>query len=213
MREILRIVIGNICITSAYAFITVPRHVVNGGVTSFSMILHVFLPVDISVITNCVTVVLLGICLYFLGKAFLMKSLLSSICYMVMFSSFHAIGYSLSIPVLPAIILAAILVGIGYYLCISASSSTVGFDVLALVLHKRYEKLDVAITMRYINIGVILLGFASYGGISILIGIGFTILQTQVLKLLLQRNEQKIQEASCDEATVSKCIVKSLWQR
>ena len=29
MREILRIVIGNICITSAYAFITVPRHVVN----------------------------------------------------------------------------------------------------------------------------------------------------------------------------------------
>ena len=209
MREILRIVIGNICITSAYAFITVPRHVVNGGVTSFSMILHVFLPVDISVITNCVTVVLLGICLYFLGKAFLMKSLLSSICYMVMFSSFHAIGYSLSIPELPAIILAAILVGIGYYLCISASSSTVGFDVLALVLHKRYEKLDVAITMRYINIGVILLGFASYGGISILIGIGFTILQTQVLKLLLQRNEQKIQEASCDEATVSKCIVKS----
>lgn len=209
MREILRIVIGNICITSAYAFITVPRHVVNGGVTSFSMILHVFLPVDISVITNCVTVVLLGICLYFLGKAFLMKSLLSSICYMVMFSSFRAIGYSLSIPVLPAIILAAILVGIGYYLCISASSSTVGFDVLALVLHKRYEKLDVAITMRYINIGVILLGFASYGGISILIGIGFTILQTQVLKLLLQRNEQKIQEASCDEATVSKCIVKS----
>ena len=106
-------------------------------------------------------------------------------------------------------ILAAILVGIGYYLCISAGSSTVGFDVLALVLHKRYEKLDVAITMRYINIGVILLGFASYGGISILIGIGFTILQTQVLKLLLQRNEQKIQEASCDEATVSKCIVKS----
>ena len=72
MREILRIVIGNICITSAYAFITVPRHVVNGGVTSFSMILHAFLPVDISVITNCVTVVLLGICLYFLGKAFLM---------------------------------------------------------------------------------------------------------------------------------------------
>ena len=138
-REILRIVIGNICITSAYAFITVPRHVVNGGVTSFSMILHAFLPVDISVITNCVTVVLLGICLYFLGKAFLMKSLLSSICYMVMFSSFHAIGYSLSIPVLPAIILAAILVGIGYYLCISAGSSTVGFDVLALVLHKRYE--------------------------------------------------------------------------
>ena len=209
MREILRIVIGNICITSAYAFITVPRHVVNGGVTSFSMILHVFLPVDISVITNCVTVVLLGICLYFLGKAFLMKSFLSIICYMVMFIIFHAIGYRLSIPVLPAIILAAILVGIGYYLCISASSSTVGFDVLALVLHKRYEKLDVAITMRYINIGVILLGFASYGGISILIGIGFTILQTQVLKLLLQRNEQKIQEASCDEATVSKCIVKS----
>ena len=48
MREVLRIIAGNICITGAYAFITVPCHIVNGGITSFSMILHNFINMDIS---------------------------------------------------------------------------------------------------------------------------------------------------------------------
>lgn len=35
----LKIILGNFLITGAYAFITVPNEIVNGGVTSFSMIL------------------------------------------------------------------------------------------------------------------------------------------------------------------------------
>lgn len=35
----LKIILGNFLITGAYAFITIPNEIVNGGVTSFSMIL------------------------------------------------------------------------------------------------------------------------------------------------------------------------------
>lgn len=35
----LKIILGNFLITGAYAFITVPNEIANGGVTSFSMIL------------------------------------------------------------------------------------------------------------------------------------------------------------------------------
>lgn len=210
MREILRILLGNICITSAYAFITVPHHVVNGGVTSFSMIMHNFIPVDISLITNTVTIALLGISCYFLGKSFLMKSLLSSICYMVFFSYFHAFQYCLPLPELLAVFLAAVMVGIGYYLCISAGSSTVGFDVLALILHKYDARMNIALTMRCINIVVILLGFASYGLISICIGIAFTLVQTQLLQILLKKQDARlIQKENHEKTSVSKCIAES----
>ena len=39
-KRYLSIILGNLLITGAYAFITVPNKIVNGGVTSFSMILE-----------------------------------------------------------------------------------------------------------------------------------------------------------------------------
>lgn len=39
---------GNILITGAYAFITVPNKIVNGGVTSFSMVLEEFSSIPIN---------------------------------------------------------------------------------------------------------------------------------------------------------------------
>ena len=56
-----------------------------------------------------------------------------------------------------------VMVGFGYYLCISSNSSTVGFDVLAIILHNKNDSFPIAVTMRYINVIVVLLGFASYG--------------------------------------------------
>ncbi|MCR0206897.1 YitT family protein [[Clostridium] innocuum] len=209
MKEFLKIICGNIFITSAYAFITVPHHIVNGGVTSCSMILHNFIRCDISVITNAITLLLLLISFIQLGKSFLMKSLLSSLCYMLFFTTFHALGIKLSIPIFLAVPLAATMVGFGYFLCISSNSSTVGFDVLAIILHKYNPACKIAITMRYINISIVLLGFASYGAYSILIGIIFTLLQTQVLHTLLNRNEKKIQDTQNEKETVSKCIMEN----
>lgn len=137
MREVLRIIAGNICITGAYAFITVPCHIVNGGITSFSMILHNFINMDISFFTNAITILLLILCFFQLGKSFLLKSLLSSICYMLFFSIFYALDIVFPLPMPLAVLMASVMVGFGYYLCISSNSSTVGFDVLAIILHKK----------------------------------------------------------------------------
>lgn len=209
MKEVLRIVAGNICITSAYAFITVPYHIVNGGVTSFSMILHNFIDLDISFFTNAITVILLILCYIKLGKEFLFNSLLSSISYMIFFSIFHTLNISCPLPLPFAVIVASIMVGIGYFLCISSNSSTVGFDVLAIILHKKHPSFQIALTMRYINIVIVMLGLASYGWKAVLIGIIFTFLQTQSLKLLLDRYEKKIQSTISDKESVSKCIIEN----
>lgn len=209
MKEILRIIAGNICITSAYAFITVPYHIVNGGITSFSMILHNFIDMDISFFTNAITLTLLILCYVKLGKEFLFNSLLSSISYMVFFSMFHTLDIVCPLPLPFAVIVASIMVGIGYFLCISSNSSTVGFDVLAIILHKKHPSFQIAITMRYINIVIVMLGLVSYGWGAVLIGVIFTFLQTQCLKLLLEHYERKIQFAISKEESVSKCIVEN----
>lgn len=191
-----KIVVGNLFITSAYAFITVPNHIVNGGVTSFAMVMENFVPISISAIANIITVLLLAISFYFLGKEFLMKSLLSSFCYMGFFSGFNALAASIQIPlILPvAVVLASVMIGFGYYLCINAGSSAVGFDVLALAAHKRNPKIDVALTIRYINYGVLLLGIVVYGVWAIVVGIIFTYLKTALLHRLLKRDEQREME-------------------
>ena len=43
IKDILKIIIGNIILTTAYAFVTVPNKIVNGGVTSCSLIISNFL--------------------------------------------------------------------------------------------------------------------------------------------------------------------------
>lgn len=182
------VIAGNILITAAYAFITVPHEIINGGVTSFSLVLQKIMGIDIGILTNIITVLLLVICYVGLGKEFFYKSILSSACYMGFFHVFHAMEFAVPLSVFWCVPIASILVGSGYYLCIRANASTVGFDVLALVLHAKREEYSIAKTMRLINIAVILLGLCSYGWTAIVMGIIFTIIQTKILDSLLERS-------------------------
>ena len=189
MISILKIVVGNLLITFSYAFITVPNGIVNGGVTSFSMILSSVTDLGISFYTNCITILLLVLCLFFLGKSYLAKSIVSSACYMLFFSFFNGIDFGFaSIPMIISVLRAGLLVGIGYFLCLSAESSTVGFDVIALILHNKNNKIKVSKAMRYINLFVILLGLFSYGLLAVIYGVIFTYIQTTVVHLLLEDN-------------------------
>ncbi len=189
MISILKIVVGNLLITFSYAFITVPNGIVNGGVTSFSMILSSVTDLGISFYTNCITILLLVLCLFFLGKSYLAKSIVSSACYMLFFSLFNGIGFGFaSIPMIISVLIAGLLVGIGYFLCLAAESSTVGFDVIALILHNKNNKIKVSKAMRYINLFVILLGLFSYGLLAVIYGVIFTYIQTTVVHLLLEDN-------------------------
>lgn len=82
MKDIIKIILGNIILTFAYALITVPNHIINGGVTSFSLIISQLINTDVTVIANIFTIILLLLSFIFLGKEFVLKSLLSSVCYM-----------------------------------------------------------------------------------------------------------------------------------
>lgn len=187
----LRIFIGNILLTGAYAFITVPKIILNGGVTSFSLVLEAWTPWSVAVWVDVLTILLIIISYIFLGKAYFIGALFSSVCYMVLFNLFHWTGLELPIPTvwgtpILATPIAAILVAAGYYFCISAKATAVSFDTIAMILNKRNARFDIATTMMVINILVLFTGAATYSIVAVICGIVFTVLQAQFLKLFLK---------------------------
>ena len=166
----LRIFIGNILITGAYAFIT---------------------GISISFWVDFLTVLLIVISLIFLGKTYFVGALFSSVCYMVLFNLFHWTGFEVVVPLvfgtpILATPIAAILVAGGYYFCIAAKATAVSFDTVAMILNKKNPRFNIATTMMVINIAVLLTGAATYSLSAVVCGIVFTFLQGQCLKLFLK---------------------------
>ena len=200
------ITLGIVLVNMTYVLVTVPYGIINGGVTSFSMILS-RLPLTEALPVNAwvtiVTVILAILCAIFLGKDVFIASLFSCVAGVGAFNLFTYItpqpvfdllfrfGQVGNNPVLPVgvaieLILAAAVVGAGYYFCLSNNATAVGMDTIALILHRRNEKIPVAYAMYAINIIVLLLGLYTYGIRCVIMGIAFAGIQAFTLNHLLK---------------------------
>lgn len=178
------ILIGNLLITFCYACISVPNHIINGGVTSFSMVTAKLMDIPTVYLVNIVTVLLLGLCYVGLGKEYFLGTIFSCVCYLALFNLFSKTGFAVHLPKPVSVLLSAAGVGAGYFMCIHAKATTVGFDVLALIIHKKWNKLNMAYTMGAINLVVMLYGGFIFGGLAIVYGAVFVGVQSFVLNEL-----------------------------
>ncbi len=185
----LKIILGNVMMTFAYAFLTVPHKIVNGGATSFSMAVSGVTGWDTAVVADVLMVVFMLLSFLFLGRDYFRGSVIGAVSYMVSFTVFHGLHICLIPSRLVSVLLAAMLIGGGYYLCISQRATALSFDTVALILNRRNPRLGVAPVMCAINIAVLLLGGSVYGAKSIALGLLFTLLQSAVLDILLKRNK------------------------
>lgn len=94
------------------------------------------------------------------------------------------ISYSPDLSLIVCALIAGILVGLGHFLCLYEDSSTVGYDVIALYIHKKIPKCNTAIILRCIGMFVLVIGVMTFGILSVLYGLFFTFIQTQVIYLL-----------------------------
>ena len=94
----LKIILGNIFMTFAYAYIAVPFGIVNGGVTSFAMVLDKNLPGNISFWTNTLYLSLLIIYYIFMGYKCFINALFSCIAFILFFTLFTAFPLMLPLP-------------------------------------------------------------------------------------------------------------------
>lgn len=187
IKDYIVIMLGNISLTSAYAFLTLPNKVVNGGVTSTSLLISEVLNIKINYVIDILTISLLVFGLVFISKDFFIKSLFSSICYMVFLNFFNSLELVFTTNLLLAVTIGGVLVEIGHYMCLSRDSSTVGYDVIALFLHKKNKKINVALTLRYISVAILIIGLYVFGIKSVIFGILFIFIQTSIIYILTKK--------------------------
>lgn len=198
-RRYLQIFIAILLITSAYAFITVPQGIINGGVTSLSMSLARLLPGSVGLYTTLLTLLLMAACWRFLGRQYLMGSLFFTVFYLLFFNGFCLLRWAVPLPWWAAVIVAGAMLGTGTALCIRADATTVGADTLALILHRRWGALPVAGCQYVINILVMLAGLATYGWRSFGMGLLFCGVQTATMGALLKLTEKAKTESRQEE--------------
>ena len=186
-----KIFIGSLCISFAYACITVPKIILNGGVTSFSLIMEHLTGLSVSNVFNLMTALLLLLSLIFLGKSYFIGVLFSSVCHVLTFNVIYYFHYEAPINFYLAIPIAAFLISGGYYFCISAKSSAVSFDTIALILHQKNTFFDVAVTMSVINAAVLLMGLLVFSPKAVMAGLVFTFLQGLFLKVFLKSFQKR----------------------
>lgn len=191
LKDILKILSGGILLGLAYAKLMVPNQIISGGVTSLSMILSEVSPFNVSFYTQVLTISFLVLSFIFLGGKNFWLSLLSSLAYTQSFAFFMTLSFSIHTLIVIDFLLASFLIGFGYYLCLSSGASTVGIEVIALILKKFYERLHLANTIRIINMIVLAFGFLVYGLKAIIIGILFSYLYSEVLDYMLKRDPIK----------------------
>lgn len=203
LKDILIIMLGNILIGFSYANWMVPNEIINGGVTSLSLILNEVSKIPILYLSNGITVLLLIVCLIFLGKENFTKSIASSVFYSLFFSLFHMMSLELSVNLWIDMILASVAIALGYYCCISRNASTVGMDVIAIILNRKNSKIEIAKCIRYINFVVLIFGFIVFGTRAIVIGIIYTFINSYALDLLLKKKikfKKIVMEENIDES-------------
>lgn len=197
-------------VTLAYLLVTVPYGIINGGVTSCSLILHRLpvtgvLPVSIWVAILEILLVILSYiflgrevfegslftCFFYVGTFNLLSFIMPQRVYDVIYS-FGMIGNN---PIIPAgtaaeLVIGAAALGFGYYLTVSRKATTAGMDTLALIIHSRHERVPVAWAMYALNVIVLLLGWWTYGIRNVLMGIAFAGIQASAMNLFMKRRER-----------------------
>ncbi len=196
MKRYLFITAGVFLTASADALIIVPTHIINGGVTSLAMVLSALLHLDVSVFVILIRVVLLILCGVFLGVRYVKGSMYSATAYLIFFTALHGLSQEVGLayggPLWLAVPLAGLAIGTGYSLCIANEATEVGFDALALIVHRKFPKIGLAPAMYGISVLVLLSGLLVFHWLVVLAGIALALIQAYTMDIVLSRLLRKI---------------------
>lgn len=189
IKNSLSVILGTVLLAFGISVFQLPFDLVSGGMSGLAIVLAKipgpsFLTVDFYVLVMTWGLFLLG--LIILGRAFAMKTLISTIVYPPAFSLFarladaEVLGGILNLRNSPhgdaAIIVAAvfsgIITGVGIALAFLGGGSTGGIDIPAICISRKVKKLTSAQIILIIDASIILAGVFVIGDLAIsLLGI------------------------------------------
>ena len=153
----IEMLVGAALTAAAFGFIIVPQGFAAGGVTGLSRIIIRIIPVPLSVVVFIINMGLLILGLVFVGKEFVAKTAAISVLFPALLEVFSR--YSLrSIEQDPMLctIVAGVTLGAGVGLILRSGASSGGFDILAVILNRKF-KVSVAAVLNICDASVIIM--------------------------------------------------------
>ena len=144
LKEIAVIVFGTAIIAAAVYFFMLPSDLTVGSITAVAYVISQFLPLQTSVITLTLNVILLLMGLILIGKEFAAKTALGAILMPVFLGVFEILLPNFTSMTQDAtldLVCYILLVGIGQALLFSYNASTGGLEIIAKIMNK-YLRMD-----------------------------------------------------------------------
>lgn len=168
-----------------YAVWMVPNRIINGGVTSLSQILNHYISVDIPTVNSLLLGFLLILTLIFLGREVFIKSIISSFIYSISFTVIFRLDLKMTVTPVVDLLMASVMIAFGYYACLSSHASTVGVDVLVLIIKKYKPSINLSMAIRWFNYTILAFGFFAFGLWSVVYGVAFSFIYSHELNWML----------------------------
>lgn len=179
-KNIFLTVAGTVILAAGTAIFVVPFDLVAGGVSGLAIIIKRLIPaefVTIDLIVTVLTWALFFVGLIVLGRAFAMKTLISSVVYPIgvslflkltdpnVFGGFFSLQSSVhsDIALLLGATLGGVLIGAGCAITFLGGGSTGGVDILAFALCKAFKKWKSSVVIFIIDASVVVLGMFIIG--------------------------------------------------
>ena len=213
LEMLLYILAGNILLAFAVCAFVVPNGFMLGGSTGIALVVQSWIPAPISAITAVVNLSLFVLGYMFLGKAFAMTSLCSTILYPVILGVFETqpVGTWFSQDVLLSAVFAGVLMGCGIGLVIRAGGSTGGMDIPPCILQK-LKGIPVGNSMVFFDMIILGLQILRGGIDGILYGIVVIVLTSAMMNKTILSGEKKVELIiiSSHSEEISKAILQEL---
>lgn len=230
LKNIMLTVVGTAILAFGAATFIIPFDLVVGGISSMAIILEKIIQIPFFTVERIIAILawsLFVVGLFTLGKAFAFKTLISTIVYPMLISTFTRLisselldGFfnlknSLhnEISIILASLFGGVLIGTGCAVTFLGGGSTGGVDILALLLCKHIRSLKSSKAIFYIDAVTIIFGiFVIKDFIITLLGIISAFVSTMVIdKIFISRSKALIAQIISEKPEqISEEIIKRL---
>lgn len=194
MKKIIQIIIGNVLMAFAISTLILDNSIVVGGVSGISTVFHFYTGISVSLCVGIINIALFIIGFCFLGKAFAMKTLISTFLFPILLEFFNQQPYlhGLLNGSIINLYFRRIFIRTRIGLVLKAGGSTGGFDILALVVEK-YFKVPVTLLVNGIDAAILVLQISFHSVPEIVYGIMTILIIAYMMNYLLSSGKGCVQ--------------------
>lgn len=194
LADMLLVLLGNAIMAWGIDAFVVGHHIITGGVSGIGLIVQNFAPIPVSVTVLVINVAALLVGLFFLGRQFIIGTLVSTFAYPFFIAIFDKLPQYTHLTNDPMLctIFAGVSMGVGLGIVFRLGYSTGGMDIPPIILSKK-TGIELGTWINIIDIATLLgqMPFSSPAGV--LYGLINVILSTTIIDKMMILGKSNIQ--------------------